>query len=285
MTSGVDTASAQDLQSLRVGLMPAVDAAPFFVARSAGYFTEAGLDVTFDVFTSGQDRQAALQSGRIDGAMTDLVAVVVNVAGGFDVRATMLTDGVFPVLAQPGATAEQALRVGTMEVSVTNFLIDEWLSDYRMEKVFVTSIPARLEALAAGQLDMAIFPEPIASVGAARGLEKLLFDPVDGYSPDVMVFTGAARREKARELELFHRAYDRAAADLIADPDLARDALLGALSNLDPGIRDAITLPDYRRAQLPPNAYLQRIIDWTAALVPDAGDVVPADLVDRSFVD
>ena len=192
--------------SLTIGLMPAVDTAPIFLAAENGYFDELNLDVDIHIYTNAQDRQSALQTGQIDGAMTDLVAVAVNVSGGFDIKATTLTDGMFPLLAVPGASEKSEISVGMMEVSVSNFLVDQWLGgDYEIEKIFINAIPARLEAVISGQLDMGLLPEPIASVGAIKGLQKLIFEPVDGFSPDVMVFTGTALEVKSDEIENVHR--------------------------------------------------------------------------------
>jgi len=273
------------LSPLTVGMMPAVDTAPFFLARDAGYFSDEGLEVTFELFTSAQDRQSALQTGMIDGAMTDLVAVAVNVAGGFDIRATMLTDGVFPVMAQPGAAEKRRVRIGLMEVSVANFLVDQWLSDdYTLEKVFINSIPARLEAVVSGQLDMGLFPEPVASVGEMRGLEKLLFEPVDGFSPDVIVFTGDARKNKSREIHAFHAAYNRAVADIAVDDSLAMDAIISNIPNVSEELRPFIVLPEYHPARLPDDAAVTRIIEWTRTVVDGGLTVTVADLLDRSFL-
>jgi len=124
--------------SLKVGLMPAVDAAPMLIAEKKGYLRELGLDVELIVFNNAQDRQSALQTNSIDGAMTDLIAVATNVNGGFDIRATTITSGMFPVLVKEGYTEKKDIKVAMMEVSVTNFLIDEWLgNDYNIEKVFI----------------------------------------------------------------------------------------------------------------------------------------------------
>ena len=278
--------SDRRMAPLTVGLMPAVDTAPMFVAQDAGYFVDEGLDVTFQLFTNAQDRQSALQTGQIDGAMTDLVAVAVNVAGGFDIRATMLTDGMFPVLTQSGAADRETVSIGLMEVSVSNFLVDQWLGDdHTLEKVFINSIPARLEAVASGQLDMGLFPEPIASVGEMRGLEKLLFEPVDGFSPDVIVFTGAALQNKSREIAAFHAAYNRAVADIAADGTVAMDAIISHIPNVSGELRPFIVLPEYHTARLPDDAAVTRIIDWTRTVV-DGDLAVDSDrLLDRSFVE
>lgn len=272
--------------SLTIGLMPAVDTAPIFLAAENGYFDELNLDVDIQIYTNAQDRQSALQTGQIDGAMTDLVAVAVNVSGGFDIRATTLTDGMFPLLAVPGASDKSEITVGMMEVSVSNFLVDQWLGgDYEIEKIFINAIPARLEAVISGQLDMGLLPEPIASVGAIKGLQKLIFEPVDGFSPDVMVFTGTALDKKPDEIENFHRGYDKAVLDIQNDEMLAREIIIKSIPNLNPALKDLMNLPEYHLSRLPDEAYLAKIIQWTRAVVDQELIVEPADLIDSRFVD
>lgn len=271
--------------SLSIGLMPAVDTAPIFLAQELGYYDELGLDLDISIFTNAQNRQSALQSGEIDGAMTDLVAVAVNVSGGFDIKATMLTDGMFPLLAVPGAEEKRSLKVGMMEISVSNFLVDQWLApDYEIEKIYINSIPARLEAVASQQLDMGLFPEPIASVGAMKGLNKLIFEPVDGFSPDVMVFTGAAIQDNSEAIRRFHEGYNRAVARIRESEDSARDILIRSIPNLKPELRDLMTLPEYHEARLPDADYLDRIISWTDGILDQKLEIKHTDMVDRTFV-
>jgi NitT/TauT family transport system substrate-binding protein len=268
---------------LKIGLMPAVDTAPIFLARDRGYFSERGLEVEITIFTNAQDRQSALQSGAIDGAMTDLVALAVNRAGGFPIKATTLTDGMFPILIREGSRDKKSVSIGLMEISVSNFLVDEWLSaDYELDKVYINAIPARLEALASGQLDMGLFPEPIASVGVMKGLEKMIFEPVDGYCPDIMVFTEKAlAREEV--LMAFHKAYNRAVKDIQSNEGLARDTIMKNIPNLNPELRDLIMLPIYFPARLPDEAFLRKIIDWTDSITSQDIKISGEEMVDRRF--
>ncbi len=134
------------IPSLTVGMMSAVDAAPFYVALEKGYFKEAGVDVELMLFTNGQNRQTA---------------------SDFKFIGTLSTDGDFPLLAKPGLEQKQAVSAGTMEISVTNYLIDKYLGpDHTVSKVYINEIPARLEAVVSVRLDVGIFPEPFASIGA-----------------------------------------------------------------------------------------------------------------------
>lgn len=270
--------------SLKVGLMPAVDAAPVLLAEKNGYFKELGLHVELQIFNNAQDRQSALQTQSIDGAITDLIAVAANVDGGFDIKATTMTNGVFPVLSKEASENKTDIKVGMMEVSVTNFLIDEWLGNkYKIEKVYINDIPARLAAIQSGQLDMGLFPEPMASMGELTGLKKNLYQPEGGLCPDVIVFTGKALTEKGEAVKLFHEAYNKAVDELNNNPQAARDILMEKIPNLKPEIKDKIILPEYTKTSLPDDEYIDKIIQWTSGVMKKDLKVTADELVERKF--
>lgn len=275
----------EENMQLSIGLMPAVDTAPILLADEKGYFNDLGLDVSIDIYTNAQDRQTALQTNSIDGAMTDLVAVATNVNGGFDIKATTITDGMFPILASPDSIEKSSISVGMMEVSVSNFLVDEWLgSDYEIEKVFINPIPGRLEAVASGQVDMGLFPEPVATIGESKGLTKLVFEPQDGNFPDVMVFTGQAISDKPEAIKAFHEAYNKAVIDIQNDQMLARDVLVKRIPNIKEGVKDLMLLPEYEQARTPELDYIQKIIDWANTELKLDLTVEAEDLIDGSFI-
>lgn len=283
MGCGTSKSSSEDL-SLKVGLMPAVDAVPILLAEKNGYFTELDLNVELQMFSNAQDRQSALQTKTIDGAITDLIAVAANVDGGFDIKATTMTNGVFPILMKEGAESKESIKVGMMEVSVTNFLIDEWLRDeHTIEKVYINDIPARLAAIGSGQLDMGLFPEPMASMGEQNGLEKVLYQPEEGFCPDVIVFTGEALGEKEEAIKRFHEAYNKAVNELNQNEQAGRDILMESIPNLDPGIKDEIIIPEYTKVTIPDNEYIDKIIEWTSKTMGKELKIEADDLVERRF--
>ena len=251
---------------LKVGLMTAVDAAPMLLAAERGYFEKEGVEVELVIFSNATERQIALQTGAVDGAISDLVAFVYNVQGGFDLMIASATDGSFPFLVRRGFEEKKKISVGMMEVSVSNYLADAWIGGrYEIDKVFITEIPARLEMIKAGKVDMACLPEPIASMGELAGLEKRIFNNVDDFYPDVLVFTGAASKKKRDAIGSFNAAVDRAVSDLKANPELARDILVAKLK-LNPKVRDMMVLPEYHATRLPSKVYLDKVSAWIAEL-------------------
>ena len=76
-------AKEQKLSKLTIGLMPDTDSIPFIIAAEYGYFAEEGLEIELIPFKSAMERDAALQSGSLDGAVSDLLAVIFARSGGF----------------------------------------------------------------------------------------------------------------------------------------------------------------------------------------------------------
>ena len=75
-------------RSLRIGLMPAFNSAPIVVADRAGLFAREGVAVEMELFTSQLNRETALQAGRIDGTVSDLINAIQARARGFPLRVT-----------------------------------------------------------------------------------------------------------------------------------------------------------------------------------------------------
>lgn len=271
--------------TIKIGLMPAVDTAPILIAEKNGYFSELGIDVEIEIYNNAQNRQSALQAYEIDGAMTDFIAVATNVEGGFDIKATTMTDGTFPVLSNDGATNKKDIKVAMMEVSVTNYLVDMWLAnDYDVEKVFITEIPTRLAAISTGEVDMGLFPEPVASNGQLQGLTKTLYGLEDEYSPDCLVFTGKSIEEKPNTIKAFHEAYNKAVEAINENPEIAREILIEKIPNLNSEIKDMIVLPTYKEATLPSEEYVESIIEWTEKTLDKELTIEAKDLLDNNFV-
>jgi NitT/TauT family transport system substrate-binding protein len=129
---------------------------------------------------------------------------------------------------------------------------------------------------------MSVIPEPVASQGELSGLTKKLITNPDRYSPDVLVLTENARRDKEEAVRLFHQAYNKAVQEINRDDEKARALLIEKL-NLDPNIRDLIILPEYHEARVPDEAYFQGVLEWNARVLGKTLGVSYGELVDVRF--
>ncbi|NCD06062.1 MAG: ABC transporter substrate-binding protein [Spirochaetia bacterium] len=277
--------SKEQTQSLKIGLMPAVDIAPILLAEKNGYFEELGLDVDLQIYTNAQNRQTALQTNEIDGAMTDIVALITNNAEGFKLKGVLSTDGMFPLLVNPKHIDDKDIKVGMMEISVSNYLVEQYLNnEYNYKKVYINAIPTRLEAIATADIQRGLIPEPIASIGEMNGLIKVIYEGIPSESLDIMAFTDKAISEKSKSIKLFIEAYVKAVSEIQKDSSLARDVLMESLNTLPPQIRDSITLPTYNNPTLPSDKFIEELVLWTSNLVGKEYEITPDDILDRRFI-
>lgn len=281
----VSPAGAEQPLELKIGIMPAVDSAPILLAAEKGYFTAEGLKIKIDIYNNAVNRQTALQSDELDGAMTDLIAFVNNVNNGFPVKITTSTDGSFPILVSKEFQEKDQVKVGMMEVSVSNFLSEQFLADkYKLNKVFISAIPARLEMVKSGQLEMAVIPEPLASTAQLAGLEKRVYANKYDYMPEAMIFTKTALEKKDKAIAAFHRAYNHAVKDIQQDDSLASKILVEKLG-LPAKIEPLIALPEYHLAQVPSQAYLTKIINWIEKTDNSKIELNYEDLIERKYLE
>ncbi len=277
--------SKEETKSLKIGLMPAVDIAPILLAEKNGYFKELDLDVEIQIFTNAQNRQTALQTNEIDGAMTDIVALITNNAEGFGLKGVLSTDGMFPLLVNPKFIDEKDIKVGMMEISVSNYLVEQYLNDeYNYKKVYINAIPTRLEAIATGDIQRGLIPEPVASIGEMNGLVKLVYDGIPKESLDIMAFTDKAINDKSKSIQLFVEGYAKAVREIQKDSSLARDILIESINNFPPQIKESITLPIYNNPSLPSDKFVEELIDWTSSLVGKDYEIETDDILDRRFI-
>ena len=216
--------------------------------------------------------------------MTDVIALENNVENGFDIKVTTSTDGSFTFLINKDLDeSKKDVKVGMMEVSTVNYLADRSLEGkYNVEKVYINEIPARLEMIGKGNLDMAVVPED-GSQGELNGLKKELIENNDAFSPDVMVFTGDAIKNKEEALQLFHQAYNKAVDEIVKNDEEAREILINKL-DLKPEIKDNIIMPQYHHARIPSKDYLQGVMEWNEKVIGKKVNVSYEELVDESFV-
>lgn len=79
---------AASMPEITIGVMPDTDSLPFIIAAEKGFFAEEGVKVNIQQFKSAMDRDAAMQSGNLDGSVSDVLAAAFARSGGFDVRIT-----------------------------------------------------------------------------------------------------------------------------------------------------------------------------------------------------
>ena len=267
-----ESSQGKKLQPLTIGVMPDTDSIPFIIAQEKGYFAEEGLNVTVQQFKSAMDRDSALQSGNLDGDISDMLAVGFAEAGGFDVRVTSFTDGNYRLVASQASGINKVQNLAGQDVAVSKNTIIDYVTDRilaqehmtpdSINKVIIPQIPTRLEMLQNGKLAAATLPEPMASIAVHNGCTLITDSESMGINPGVMVFTKKATANKAESIKALYRAYNKAVDYLNNTPREEYIDLVIEKSGFPEAAKEALQLPKYRHADLPKQSDVDDCMTW-----------------------
>lgn len=262
----------KDLQPITIGLMPDTDSLPFIIAKEKGYFAEEGIEVNIQQYKSAMDRDSALQSGNLDGAVSDMLAVAFAKAGGFDVKVTSFTDGSYKLIASKDAGINNVKALAGKDVAVSRNTIIEYVTDQilakegmdseSINKVIIPQIPTRLEMLQNGKLAAATLPEPMASIAVSNGCTYVTGSDELGINPGVIMFTAKTVDNKTAEIAAMYRAYNKAVDYLNNTSCDEYIDLVVEKGGFPPAAKEALKLPEYHKAALPKESDVTDCIKW-----------------------
>ncbi len=183
-------ANANDV--IKVGTMPAADSILLYVAQEEKLFQKQGLSVEIVPFQSAIEMGAAMRSGSIDGIFTCVINATLQHVSGNPQTIIATTSYARPNQRHFGLVVSPKKEINNIEdiqgkkvaigkdtivdYLLTQFLESRNLSDDYVEREDIRSIAMRLQLLMAGQLDMALLPEPLVSTLEARGAKVILDD-------------------------------------------------------------------------------------------------------------
>ncbi len=292
--------TSSEPQSLRIAVLPILDALPMHVAQERGYFAEENLDVELVPVNSGPERDQLMQAGQVDGMINEIVSamfynqaepevVIVRFA-----RAASADSPVFSILAAPGSNIETpadlaGVEVGISEGTVIEYMTDrvlqnEGLSPDEINTIAVPRIPDRLALLLSGELPAATLPEPVTSLAIFQGATLVTDDstlPEVGTS--VITFSVDVVQEKPEAVRGFLAAIEKAVADLNSDPAQFND-LLAELELIPAPVAETFTLPPYVTASVPTQAQWDDSLAWLHEKGLLDASPAYADSVDASFL-
>ena len=265
---------AGEKDGLQVGILPDVDSIPILAAEKEGFFEKAGAKVTIVRFSSPVNRDTAFQAGSIDGAVSDMLAAILSLNGGFGVRMTSLTNGSYKLLASKNSGIQKPADIAGRDVAMSLNTIIEYCTDRiaaeaglsaeSYAKTVIPQIPVRLEMLNAGKVSAATLPEPLASAAVSGGSGAVVVAGSEelGINPGVILFSDAAIKKKGKEIKAFYRAYNMA-VDYLGSTDLSDlEDYLVSEGGFPESVKGVIKLPSYRKATLPDEKEYEAAHAW-----------------------
>jgi NitT/TauT family transport system substrate-binding protein len=265
-------------QQLKVGLLYDEEALPAYIAEQEGLFQKDGVNVQLIPFRSAAERDSAVQSGAVDGAEGDLVAVALLNQGGFPVKAVSVAlgakpeEGRFYILAAPNTiTRVEDLQGKTLAVSqntIIDFLADEMLmakgiNPDRVQKVYIPNMPMRLQMLMQKNVAAALLPDPLASVAKIEGATVLVDKtklPVN-LSQSVLFFRDGSIKTKPDAIKGYLQAYAQAEQEVDQNPERYRQLFYDKV-DVPKAAQGLVPVPSFSPPQTPSHDNVQLVLDW-----------------------
>ncbi len=282
--------------------MPTEDSLPLWVAEEKGYFAAEGLpSVEIVVFQSAQERDVAFASGAVDAFMGDIIASAnLEAAGSGVTLATVMlgadqSQGRFGIVAPEGwdgGTGGEGLGhlagvpVGTSSATIQEYVLDGLMAEagvpadeVKVEEV--KKVPVRFELLMAGKLEAAALPEPFLSLAEAQGAVLIADDLATKVNLSQTVLgvsdTYLAEPGGTESVEAVMSAWDKAAADINADPESFRP-LLVEQARLPKPIETTYEVNSYPMHTLPAQGEVDAVLAWMKGKGYLKADVTYEDL-------
>jgi len=267
----------EEKKVIRIGILQVEDILPLVVGNEEGFFAEKGMVVDLTIFPSPTDKANAFLAGELDASVTDMI-VTYLMAAQVPVRIGALTTGVTPeegpfgIVAAPGSgiyTVQDldGKSVGISFNTIIEYVLDgilaqEGLSPDFVEKTLVASLPVRMEMLLSGQIDAAIFPDPLLTFAQYQGAVLVADDTTgENLSQVVMIFHSQFAEENMDLLRDFFAAYTQSVSAINSNPENFRELFING-ARIPEQIAATYPIPVFPYPQLPQQADMERVENW-----------------------
>jgi NitT/TauT family transport system substrate-binding protein len=264
--------AVQPAKTISIGIMPDAESIPLIIADKNGYFSKQGVNVKLVPFKAAKDLDSALQSGQLDGMITDIVAVLFANDGGINIRMAAKTDGTIKLMAgrNTGINSVGELkgkRVGFSSNTIMEYTLDRMLEAGKLSaadvnKIAIPQLPTRLEMLQGGKIDAAILNEPLAGLAIKSGAQVLTTTDQLGNRAGVIAFTTKVLEENPAEIKAIFRAYNDAVEYIQKEPPANYIDFVIQTQGFPAEVKDIIQLPQYTKAELPSEQTFNDVLRW-----------------------
>ncbi len=286
-------AKEETSQTLKIGVMSDIGAAPFIMAQENGYFEDLGVDVELTVFKSATDRDTAMQTGNLDGAMADMLTVVFYNDSEFKAKMTSQTYGSYVMVTSPALKKQdleslETIKVGISANTVIDFVTDQIAANNnineKIETVAIPQMPVRLEMLGAGELNAATLPEPLASAAVISGGETVNGTLDLGLQPGIFIMTQTAIDDKSEAIEKLYEGYNMGVDYLNKEDQASYIPILIDQLGFPPSLEASFDFPELSHAQVADEVTFRTALNWMKERSLTNTDYSFGDLSSDQFV-
>ena len=215
-------AMRRDSAALKVAVLPTLDCLPLYVAEYYQLFDTIRGGVRLKHFTAQMDCDTAMERGRVDGTVTDLVRAIRMQQRGTKLRYVTVTNAYWQLITNRNARIHQLKQLDDKMVAMTRFSFTDMMTDKvrdsvkleeeRVFKVQINDVNVRMLMLQNNEMDALWMTEPQASMARMMKHQVVFDSRKTKIQPGVVVFREKEMRhpERAKQLQLFVNAYNQA---------------------------------------------------------------------------
>ena len=214
-------AMRRDSAALKVAVLPTLDCLPLYVAEYYQLFDTIRGGVRLKHFTAQMDCDTAMERGRVEGAVTDLVRAIRMQQRGTKLRYVTVTNAYWQLITNRNARIHQLKQLDDKMVAMTRFSFTDMMTDKvrdsvkleeeRVFKVQINDVNVRMLMLQNNEMDALWMTEPQASMARMMKHQVVFDSRKTKIQPGVVVFREKEMRhpERAKQLQLFLNAYNQ----------------------------------------------------------------------------
>ena len=165
-------AMREDSAALKVAVMPTLDCLPLFVAKDRAMFDTA-VDIRLKFFTAQMDCDTALQRGRVEMAITDLIRAELMRKQGDSIDYLTATNAYWLLIGNRNQRITQLKHLDDRMVAMTRYSVTDMLTQMAVDsaklkteyvfRIQVNDVNVRLDMLENNEMDALLFTEPQAT--------------------------------------------------------------------------------------------------------------------------
>jgi NitT/TauT family transport system substrate-binding protein len=286
---------------LKIGVFLIDDSLPLFVAEAENLFAANNVQVELLPFSSARDKDVALETGEIDGVLTDIVVTALLKKGGTDVRITSFAfganpqEGRFAILASPESSIEKPEDLKNVPIAISNNTMIHYLAEkmpletgLKLEDIKTQSVPdmnLRLEALISGSVQAAILPDPLATLAERMGARVVIDDTLlaRNLSQSVIIFRKEVLENYPDNVASFLQAFEEGGRLINNNPDKYYELRMEKTRVPEP-LRGSYPSPTYSPLAVPDEEMVSRVMDWMVEKELLSAPFSYDEIVDNSFI-
>ena len=212
----------KDSAVLKVAVLPTLDCLPLYVAEYYQLFDTIRGGVRLKRFTAQMDCDTAMERGRVEGMVTDLVRAIRMQQRGPKLRYVTVTNAYWQLITNRNARIHQLKQLDDKMVAMTRFSFTDMMTDKvrdsvkleeeRVFKVQINDVNVRMLMLQNNEMDALWMTEPQASMARLMKHQVVYDSRTTKMQPGVIAFREKEMRhpERAKQLQLFVKAYNQA---------------------------------------------------------------------------